>query len=84
MRVAVIGLDYVSTVTNDLVVIDELPRQRPRHLIDLSGRLGAAVKSPPGCQGLEVNPVPAVIPGSKLRDVEGAGPLATCHPRGRS
>ena len=75
MKVAVVGLDYVGTVTaaclasrdhdvwgvdvdvakvvvtNDQAVLDAIRATPPRHLIDLTGRLGREVESLPGYEG---------------------------------
>ena len=46
------GADLAIVSSNDHAVLDALPRIPPRHLIDLSGRLGTEVESLPGYEGV--------------------------------
>ena len=46
------GADLAIVSSNDHAVLDALPRIPPRHLIDLSGRLGTKVESLPGYEGV--------------------------------
>lgn len=46
------GAEVAIIATNDQAVLDALLRNSPRHVIDLSGRLGAAVESLSGYEGV--------------------------------
>jgi len=46
------GADVAIVSSSDRAVLDALLTGRPRHLIDLSGRLGSEVESLPGYEGL--------------------------------
>jgi GDP-mannose 6-dehydrogenase len=46
------GADVAIVASNDHAVVDALRTSQPRHLIDLTGRLGSEVELLPGYEGL--------------------------------